>query len=250
MAEQSFSALPFLGKDMFNIKIADIIIGIRNKYDFVRILCEDYIVCEEPEIIITATDNEIEEESRNNHSPKDYCESICIYRKICREIIKFNCFMLHASLISFDGKGYAFSAPSGYGKSTHARLWRGYFGSRVLILNGDKPIIKYDGKDFYAFGTPWCGKENDNINTSVILKSIFFVEKSNINLVCKSKPKEITSKLLEQIIFPLHKNDMINFMSVVDSLIKTLDFYNLKCNISFEAVKTAYNILGSDKNDD
>ena len=99
-----------------------------------RILCEDYIVCEEPEIIITASDNEIEEESRNNHSPKDYCESICIYRKICREIIKFNCFMLHASLISFDGKGYAFSAPSGYGKSTHARLWRGYFGSRVLIL--------------------------------------------------------------------------------------------------------------------
>ncbi len=57
--------------------------------------------------------------------------------------------MLHASLISFDGKGYAFSAPSGYGKSTHARLWRGYFGSRVLILNGDKPIIKYDGKDFF-----------------------------------------------------------------------------------------------------
>lgn len=234
---------------MFNIKIAEIVICIQNKYDFVRKQCEDYIVYEKPEIIIKASENEIKQESQINNNPKDYCESICIYRKICREIIKFNCFMLHASLISFDGEGYAFSAPSGYGKSTHVRLWQRFFGNRVLIVNGDKPIIKFDGKDFYAYGTPWCGKENENINTSVLLKSIYFIEKSNINFVCKSKPNEITSKLLGQIIMPLYKNDMINFMSVVDSLIKTLDFYNLKCNISFEAVKTAYLILGSDKND-
>ena len=43
-------------------------------------------------------------------------------------------------LISFDGQGIAFAAPSGTGKTTHIKLWQRLYGDRVEIINGDKPL--------------------------------------------------------------------------------------------------------------
>lgn len=46
-------------------------------------------------------------------------------------------------MLEIDGKAYMFSAPSGTGKSTHAKLWRDCFGDRVTMINDDKPLIKF-----------------------------------------------------------------------------------------------------------
>lgn len=67
-------------------------------------------------------------------------------------------FILHASVVELDGKGFIFMGESGIGKSTHSRLWMETFGN-CSLLNDDCPLImaQADG-DFTVAGTPWSGK--------------------------------------------------------------------------------------------
>lgn len=65
--------------------------------------------------------------------------------------------LVHASVVRHGGKGYAFIAPSGTGKSTQTANWL-----RVVedcdLLNDDNPVVRIvDGKA-YIYGSPWSGK--------------------------------------------------------------------------------------------
>ena len=59
--------------------------------------------------------------------------------------------LIHASLVRQNGKGYAFTAKSGTGKSTHVGLWLKYLPGCDL-MNDDNPIIRIiDGKPYILF---------------------------------------------------------------------------------------------------
>lgn len=65
---------------------------------------------------------------------------------------------VHASVISCNGKGYLFMAPSGTGKSTHSCRWLENIPGSSL-LNDDNPIIRVmDDGSVRVFGSPWSGK--------------------------------------------------------------------------------------------
>ena len=51
-------------------------------------------------------------------------------------------FLIHCSLVDYEGVGYLFTAPSGTGKSTMARLWRDTVGA--TIINDDMLAIRCD----------------------------------------------------------------------------------------------------------
>ena len=73
--------------------------------------------------------------------------------------------MVHASAVEVDGKAYLFSADSGTGKLTHTKQWQNYFGKeRALIINDDKPAIRKDKNGWAAYGTPFSGKTDENLN--------------------------------------------------------------------------------------
>ena len=95
----------------------------------------------------------------------------------------FDAFLLHAAVIEVDGLAYAFAAPSGTGKTTHIALWKKFFGDRANIINGDKPIIRFENGTPYIYGTPWCGKEGYNINTKAPLAALCFIERSPENTI-------------------------------------------------------------------
>lgn len=62
---------------------------------------------------------------------------------------------LHAATVELDGEAYAFTGPSGMGKSTRASAWMDAFDAR--LVSGDRPLIKVDTLE--ALGVPWDGKE-------------------------------------------------------------------------------------------
>ena len=96
-----------------------------------------------------------------------YCSAYSFYT----QLVNFNGLMLHSSAVVMDGRAYLFSAPSGTGKSTHTQLWLDVFGEKAGILNDDKPALRrIDGK-WYAYGTPWCGKEHWGCNASTPLSA-------------------------------------------------------------------------------
>ena len=58
--------------------------------------------------------------------------------------------VLHAVVVSYGGKGYMFIAPSGTGKSTHARLWLEHIEGAELV-NDDFPVVRGN----MVYGSPW-----------------------------------------------------------------------------------------------
>ena len=58
--------------------------------------------------------------------------------------------VLHAVVVSCEGKGYIFLGPCGAGKSTHARLWLKHIEGTELV-NDDNPVVR----DGVVYGSPW-----------------------------------------------------------------------------------------------
>ena len=228
---------------MLVIKIADIAIGLDNRYEFIEKFAADYLSDEQPEFTVCATDEDIEAERKIAEAsyPSDYLESIVMYRKIAEKLSEYEALVFHGAVIELDGKAYAITAHSGVGKTTHVRLWLREFGDRVRILNGDKPILRViDGK-IYACGTPWRGKEHYGVNAMRELAGIAFLDRGLENRAYRIDSKGITLKFMNQIY--LGKKDALMIsrtMRLADKILKCVPLYQLECNMDPEAAHVAY----------
>ena len=231
---------------MATYKIADFIVELKNKYDYTNRLCRDYLyVGADPvDFSVSATEEEIEKESKLNEiTDIGYLESVCLYRKLCLEILSKDAMLLHAAVVEVDGKGYAFLARSGVGKSTHLRLWKELLGDRLTVVNGDKPIVRFiDGK-FYAYGTPWRGKEGYGSNTKTTLNALCFIERSEENYIEKQNSTQTVSKIIKQTILPTDSLKAANTLDFLDKLVVNTPAFCMHCNISSEAAEVCYNTL-------
>ncbi len=163
-------------------------------------------------------------------------------------LLNYDGFMLHSSAVILDGKSYLFSAPSGTGKSTHARLWQKCFGiDRVLILNDDKPAIRKIHNEFYSFGTPWSGKSNLNVNKSAPIQGIAFLERSDCNWIHRMDDAEAIGCLLNQTMRQNKVERLEQLLTLLDGLIKSVPIYKMGCTISEEAAITAYTTMSGGK---
>lgn len=70
-------------------------------------------------------------------------------------IVQHGGLLLHSSFIRVEDKAILFTAPSGTGKSTQARLWEKYRGAR--IVNGDRTAVTVGQEGVFAHGIPYCG---------------------------------------------------------------------------------------------
>lgn len=156
-------------------------------------------------------------------------------------LIGFDGILLHSSCIVVDGEAYAFSADSGTGKSTHTKLWLDHFGDRAYMLNDDKPAIRIIDGQVYACGTPWSGKYDYSTPAVVPLAGICFLERSENNWIRKAQTGKAVFNIFSQTIRHLEEADMEKLFNVLDKIFSKVPLYELGCNISEEAMFTAYN---------
>lgn len=236
---------------MFKIKIAELIIEIDNQYSAVERLCKDYIVESEDSIFrVRASNEDILKEKQYGGSSDSYCESVCIYRNIVKQLPAYDAFFLHAAVVEVDGRSYAFMAKSGTGKTTHVQLWCDHFGERACIVNGDKPILRFSGKELMAYGTPWCGKEGYNINKSTPIQGLCFIEQNKHNSIQIMNSTEVISKIFYQMIMPEEENCVRKILEFLDQLVQLKKIWLLNCNISQEAVKVSYEAMSGKSYED
>lgn len=250
---------------MFKIKIADFIVEIDNKYSFIEKFCKKYIyIGEESDFSASCTEEDIDNEeliSRDDpevfgmlskmdvEKRRGYLESVCVYRNLCLQLPERSSFIMHAAVIEVDGQAYAFTAKSGTGKSTHISLWKKLLGEKVNVVNGDKPIIRLENGIFYAYGTPWCGKEGWNKNVRAPLKGLCFLERATENRIDKLPLDIAATRIMKQILVPKDSLGVINTFELVDKMLKTVDCWVLGCNISVEAAEISYNAMSGGKNE-
>ena len=140
-----------------------------------------------------------------------------------------------------NGEGIIFTAKSGTGKSTHARLWREVFGSKVQMINDDKPMISID--KMKAYGTPWDGKHHLSSNTSVPIKAIVKIERAKENIIKRISVKEAIDLLMKQTYISRDPAKNVRILDLYTKLIEKVSFYRLKCNMEHEAAKVAWEEL-------
>lgn len=175
-----------------------------------------------------------------------YLETLAAYRKIAENLLEYDTLLCHGSTIAVDGLGYLFTARSGTGKSTHTRLWRERFGSRAVMVNDDKPLLKVTGGGVLAYGTPWDGKHHLSENISVPLKAICILERSETNHIQPISGGEACPMLLQQIHRPAEADKLIKTLSLADALLKQVKFYRLGCNQEPSAAQVAYDGMQDD----
>lgn len=230
---------------MPNYKIADLCIKINPIHQQTKQRLAPYLTsCAEADFEITVSDSEISEKiSTSKFAYPEYeHESSIILAKLCNKLLEcFNGFFFHSSSFMLNGEGYVFTAPSGTGKSTHTALWRKHFGNKVIMINDDKPLIRRIGKDFFIYGTPWMGKSNIGNNVKAKVKAVFILKRSEKNSIKQVSIREVFKEILEATVVPSDRTMMSNLLMLLDELFSKIPIYLLHCNISDEAVLTAYN---------
>lgn len=144
-------------------------------------------------------------------------------------LIKHGGLMLHASAVELNGNAYLFSGHCGVGKSTHTRLWQKTFGASAQVFNDDKPALRYLDGRWYAYGTPWCGKDGININMKAPLAGICFLKQAQENRIRRLSAREAVQLLLPQTMWKY--NDGANtllLMEHLDNLIREIPIFELE----------------------
>ena len=158
----------------------------------------------------------------------------------------YNGLMLHASAAALGGRACLFSGPCGRGKSTHTHLWQQTFGEAVQVFNDDKPALRrLDGR-WYAYGTPWCGKDGINLNQKWPLGGICFLEKSQENRIRRLPAAEALPLILAQTTYRLQPHSMELLLASLDSLLREIPVFLLEnrpeeaaARLSFETMRRA-----------
>lgn len=236
-------------------KIAERIIEITSVHEDIHTLCKDYLFPAEPDFSVETSQEDIEferEKSAKEDEAKEmpvrqfsdgYLETLAVYRKISEKMPDYDTILFHGSCIAVDGVGYLFTASSGTGKSTHAKLWRELLGDRAVMVNDDKPLIRLTDDGAIVYGTPWDGKHHLSSNISVPLKALCILIRFEKNIINPITPSQAYATLMQQTYRPADNMAMIKTLSLIDKLSSSASLWMLGCNMEIEAAKIAYEAM-------
>lgn len=232
---------------MFRIRIADVTVEIDNRHNHVYELCADYLCADTApafRVAVSTADTQAYQASCGRPMTLPEAESYLIYRRVCERMPVYGVYLLHAAVVEMDGRGYAFSAKRGAGKSTHTALWQSHFKGRATVINGDKPLIRRapDGR-FWAYGTPWCGKEGKQVNRKCPLTALCFLEQGLTNRVAVASTADTAARLLEATVLPPDKEGQDQLAALIGATVRDVPAYTLTCRPDVEAAEVAYEFL-------
>ena len=214
-------------------KIADLIVDIPAAGGMTP-RCQAYLTDQnlKPDIVLSADRYHPERYPNADYNMVCYMESAWAFYG---NLVRFNGFYLHASAVEYEGKAYLFSGPSTVGKSTHTKLWQKVFGPSVQVFNDDKPALRLVDGTWYAYGTPWCGKDGINQNKKVPLAGICFLSQAKENRIYRLTGVDAIRHVLSQTMFRYWKaEDTQKLLQLLDDLLRNIAVYKLE-NLPNEA---------------
>lgn len=232
-----------------NIKIADLVIELdddellRERYG-----CNCILADIAPDFSIHITEQEISANMAELGAKKYHYRAIdlAIQRKIAEWLPLHDAILLHSACFDVNGIGVAFSAHSGTGKTTHMLLWQKLLGDKITVVNGDKPIVRFfenEPETPYAYGTPWCGKENLGCNMRTPLKHICFIERADKNSCEPLDKSDAVNLIFNQVYMPKDPAAMMKTMQLIDRLLSCCKLWKIRCNMESDAAETSFNAI-------
>lgn len=156
--------------------------------------------------------------------------------------LHFSTLFLHASQISLGNVGVLFTAPSGTGKTTQAKLWEKYKNAKI-ICNDRVLTRKKDGK-WITYGYPVDGSEPVCSKDIQELGCIVLLEQGKENNIKKLGLAQSMAFLMEQTVFDCwNYQDREKVIELLLNILQDIPVYKLECTPDEESVNKLYNTL-------
>ena len=139
---------------LLRFRLAGVPVQVASRFGMLEQVGEPYLeehADDEPLFTIRANDDDLTfDRAMAPEYPDPYVELCTVHRLIAEKVAPLRRVVFHSCVVEYEGRAFAFTARSGTGKSTHARLWMRYLGDQgAKILNGDKPFL------YVPVGSPW-----------------------------------------------------------------------------------------------
>ena len=142
--------------------------------------------------------------------------------------------MLHSCSILFNDMVWAFSGPSGTGKSTHCDIWKRLFDTP--IVNGDLNLIGIEDGVAYVYGTPWCGSSGIFENAKRRLGGIVLLKQAVDNRLEELSPEKKILYVEQRLITSVWDRTMLEkTLNIVSEIVKNIYVKRFYCNKDDEA---------------
>lgn len=205
---------------------------------------EPYLWAAEEPVDIAVRCNPALFQKKNPHLSADDCEYLTSGASFYCQLTGFGGLMLHASAIEADGLAYLFCGASGVGKSTHTGLWRSLYGAdRVRIINDDKPAVRLVEGVWYAYGTPWSGRDGLQRNVRVPLAGICFLGQGTQNEIRPLEGVEAIHQILNHTFRPTEARLTLCLLESIDRLLAMIPLWSLTCTPTEAAAELAYRTM-------
>ena len=233
--------------DAFVMEIAGFPIRVEPLFGSTQAYCRDYLTDREPEFLVRVTREELlqeqvlldmeadEEGLKRRKFPEPFLERSVIQRRVAEHLAGRDVVLMHGSTVAVDGRAYLFTAPCGTGKSTHTRLWREVFGDRAVMVNDDKPFLRFTEDAVLAYGSPWSGKHGLGSNVCFPLKGICILSRGTENVIRRVDPKEVLDFLACQC-FPAARTE---------ALTDRVPLWEMECNRDPDAAVVSYGAMST-----
>ena len=234
------------------MEIAGVAIEVTPLFETTKLYCREYLVDREPVYRIGVCREELAEEQRlldleadeeglkRRKFPEPFLERSVIQRKAAGKLLEQDVLLMHGSTVAVDGQAYLFTAPCGTGKSTHTRLWREVFGERAVMVNDDKPFLRFVDGQVLAYGSPWSGKHGLANNVCFPLKGICVLRRGAENEIRPGAGEELFGFLLRQIFRPDGEERV---PGLLEELMNRVAVWEMACNREPEAAWVSYGAM-------
>lgn len=239
--------------DAFVIEIAGFAVRVEPLYETTALYCQKYWTDRPAELSITVEcgslsreqillDMEADAEGLKRRKFSDpFLERSFIQRRVGELLLERKVLLMHGSTVAVDGAAYLFTAPCGTGKSTHTRLWREVFGNRAVMVNDDKPFLRFAEEGVLAYGSPWTGKHGLGSNVCYPLKGICILSRGTENNIRRADPLAVRKFLRQQCFVPEEGKERA--FSLVDRLMDSVPVWQMECTKNPQAASVAWEAM-------
>lgn len=224
-------------------KIAELIVDVPEA-EGLALRCEHYACPDALEVDIVIHEDAYRWDNYHPGCPSRTVAYMESAYQFYQTLVAYGGFYLHCSAVVWEGRAYLFSGDPGMGKSTHTRLWQSVFGSGARVINDDKPALRLIDGTWYAYGTPWCGKDGININEKAPVAGVCFLKQATHNAIRRLDSREALENILKQ---TLRKFDdlapLYAVMGHLDHFLKHIPVYELENLPVPEAARLSYETM-------
>ena len=205
------------------INLANIPVDINLKYPHYEPIFDRFATQSEPEFKVSVSLSELEaaQEIYEPGSSTPYIEYMELCNNISYALLSYNRVFFHGAAFLWRGKAWIFTAQSGTGKTTQFLLWKELFGDEIQIINGDKPILRFDNDGITVYPSPWNGKEGMGQLISAPLGGIVLLQQSSSNKIKKITAAEAAGSLFPQFLFNRNTVDDVRAVCRLEEMLLT-----------------------------